>query len=368
MADFQPFDLGRVLGTAEQIKGMRRQSITDDLQQRYLGQQIKSGEQRMQKQEAQFSQEQQLNNTRLLNAAAAEVAANPAALQRWLPQLQEAGIGFDGDLTQMPPEQLQASAQQLFDSTSKALTAYSQSNTSAGLVQSTFQGGNGNAWVMTRDGRAVDTGVPMQRFAPQVREFGGGTAVFDPNVRGLTGQITTVDQEAQGRAAIAGAEAAAKTTATAEAEKAVTAPQRAEKARALIAGIDGTIAEIDNAIAGINWSTVGLIGAVARAVPGTPAYNLKQTILTIKANIGFDRLQQMRDSSPTGGALGQVAVQELDALQASIASLDQAQDGPQLQRNLQKVREHYENWKRAVMQSAVSDSRVQSLLDKYAPQ
>ena len=56
-----------------------------------------------------------------------------------------------------------------------------------------------------------------------------------------------------------------------------------------------------------------------------------------KANIGFDRLQRMRDESPTGGALGQVAVKELDALQASLGSLDTSQSSDQLLRNLERL-------------------------------
>lgn len=44
MAEFRTFDLGQVLQQGEAIKGMRRQGITDQLQQQYLGQNIKAGE------------------------------------------------------------------------------------------------------------------------------------------------------------------------------------------------------------------------------------------------------------------------------------------------------------------------------------
>lgn len=37
---FEPFDLGRVIQTAEAIKGMRRQSATDSLREQYMGEQI----------------------------------------------------------------------------------------------------------------------------------------------------------------------------------------------------------------------------------------------------------------------------------------------------------------------------------------
>ena len=40
------------------------------------------------------------------------------------------------------------------------------------------------------------------------------------------------------------------------------------------------------------------------------AQGLRANIETIKGIIGFERLQRMREESKTGGALGQVAVQD----------------------------------------------------------
>jgi hypothetical protein len=91
-------------------------------------------------------------------------------------------------------------------------------------------------------------------------------------------------------------------------------------------------------------ATTGILGKPTSFIPGTDAYNLNQRLLTIKANLGFDRLQQMRDASPTGGALGQVAVQELQALQATVGSLDIGQDDKELAKNLRKIEHHYSNW------------------------
>lgn len=76
-------------------------------------------------------------------------------------------------------------------------------------------------------------------------------------------------------------------------------------------------------------------------VGGTNAANLKQITNTIRGNIGFDRLQRMREESPTGGALGQVAVQELQALQATLGSLEQSQSREQFLRNLNRVEQIY---------------------------
>jgi len=93
----------------------------------------------------------------------------------------------------------------------------------------------------------------------------------------------------------------------------------------------------------VGLSTAGA-GSLMAKVPGSDARNLQAKLETIKANLGFDRLQQMRDMSPTGGALGQVAVQELIALQSTVASLDQAQSPAQLKAALDKIEMHYNNW------------------------
>ena len=75
-------------------------------------------------------------------------------------------------------------------------------------------------------------------------------------------------------------------------------------------------------------------GALINFLPESDAGALKGYLKTIKANIGFQALQEMRANSPTGGALGNVANQELEALQATIGSLDQSQDTDVLRKNL----------------------------------
>ena len=101
---------------------------------------------------------------------------------------------------------------------------------------------------------------------------------------------------------------------------------------------------------GVDIPASGLRRWVGSFVPGTDAFDLEKTVDTIKANLGFKELQAMREASPTGGALGQVAVEELRMLQATIASLDIGQGQEQLERNLAKIKTHFNNWKQAVQQ------------------
>ena len=119
-------------------------------------------------------------------------------------------------------------------------------------------------------------------------------------------------------------------------------------ASSAVAKADQMMQTVDQALRQTSFFTTGIVGAGTGLVPGTPAYDLRRTVDTIKANIGFDELQAMRQASPTGGALGQVAVQELNMLQSTLASMDPNQSEPQLRRNLEKVRKHYANWKAAV--------------------
>jgi hypothetical protein len=145
----------------------------------------------------------------------------------------------------------------------------------------------------------------------------------------------------------------------------------------------GKVDEATNLVKGESWASprTGLTGAVAGMVPGTDAYDLRRTAETIKANIGFQELQAMREASPTGGALGQVAVQELNMLQAVIANLDPNQSPPVLLQNLKQARKHMAAWRDAVSKNdnasvsrgatgsfdePVAAPNVDALVKKYA--
>lgn len=124
--------------------------------------------------------------------------------------------------------------------------------------------------------------------------------------------------------------------------------KRARQKQGAVQQADRIIAKVDQAVSKVGLNTAGMGGSMLSRVPGTEAKNLQTDLETIKANLGFAELQAMREASPTGGALGAIAVQELIALQSTVASLDQAQGPAQLKARLGEVRKHYENWKNAV--------------------
>ena len=106
--------------------------------------------------------------------------------------------------------------------------------------------------------------------------------------------------------------------------------------------IDALIPQLDEDLA--SWlpsNVAGFGGKILSNIAGSDAYDFNARIETIKANIGFDKLQAMRDASPTGGALGQVSEMELRQLNASMGNLENSQSPEQLRENLMAVRAQY---------------------------
>ena len=130
---------------------------------------------------------------------------------------------------------------------------------------------------------------------------------------------------------------------TAVASELSTSPQVSKKSKDAISQATVVMDYIDKADGQINGFTTGVVGVGSALIPGTPAYNLAKTIDTIRANVGFQALQAMRDASPTGGALGQVSEQENRLLQATLGSLDIGQGEEQLRANMAKVKQHFSN-------------------------
>jgi hypothetical protein len=95
----------------------------------------------------------------------------------------------------------------------------------------------------------------------------------------------------------------------------------------------------------VNTSMIPVTGfaSLASAVPGTPQHNIAKLVDGIKANVSFDRLQLMRENSPTGGALGQVSDFENRLLQSTLGSLEQSQGKEQFIYNLRRLNDIYQD-------------------------
>lgn len=97
--------------------------------------------------------------------------------------------------------------------------------------------------------------------------------------------------------------------------------------------IDRALRTID----GDGWLPVTGWGDNIKNIPGTNAKALDGFLTTVKANISFDKLQAMRESSPTGAALGTVSDSDMKLLSATMGSMDQSQDPKILKYNLARL-------------------------------
>lgn len=195
---------------------------------------------------------------------------------------------------------------------------------------------NGNPVLIQlgKDGRGVQTELPPGvTLSKEPIRLDAGThfVLLDPITRQPVGQVPKENyQEGFDRAAGAAAGKYAGET-----------PERKAKATSALQSLEtkqSTVASaIDKALDNANFWTTGIVGQLASAVPGSPAYDLARTLDTIKANIGFNELQTMRDNSPTGGALGAISERELAFLQSTITSIEQPQSEAQLRSNLEAL-------------------------------
>ena len=80
-------------------------------------------------------------------------------------------------------------------------------------------------------------------------------------------------------------------------------------------------------------------GSLLRNLPTSDAQRVAALLDTIRANVAFNALQEMRANSPTGGALGNVSNVELQLLHESLNPLNQAMTADSLRDSLGKIEE-----------------------------
>lgn len=114
---------------------------------------------------------------------------------------------------------------------------------------------------------------------------------------------------------------------------------------------DSVLSQVESALANAGFWETGLTGAVRGLIPGNDAYDLRATIDSLKANLSFDQIAEMRANSPTGGALGSVSDNELKLLGAAVANLDANQSQEQIRKSLKAIQTHYTRWRDAAQQA-----------------
>lgn len=172
----------------------------------------------------------------------------------------------------------------------------------------------------------MPAGVQLQRDPIKI-ETATGTVLIDPTTRQQMGFVPKNVAEGA-RQTVEGRETGERQMAMPKAEAALSSAD---------AKTDVVLNALGDARRMVGQWTTGIPGAVLQNVPGTAAKDLKERIKTVVANAGFEELQTMRANSPTGGALGQVAVQELEMLQKTVTSLEQAQSPEQVAKALDEM-------------------------------
>lgn len=127
----------------------------------------------------------------------------------------------------------------------------------------------------------------------------------------------------------------------AEAEKTrsgTVAAQQEQKESVVTKSIDRLIDMLDKK--GIfNLPEAGIVGsALGNLGINQEAVTFRNELMTVQSNVAFDRLQQMREASKTGGALGAVSERELDLLMAAYGNLQQSTDPKILRENLEDIK------------------------------
>jgi len=84
------------------------------------------------------------------------------------------------------------------------------------------------------------------------------------------------------------------------------------------------------------FTGAGFFGGLP-AVAGTPGADLEGQFKTIKSNLALQAIQELRNNSPTGGALGNSSDKDLDLLQNGVAALERAQSPGQIRTALDQI-------------------------------
>lgn len=188
------------------------------------------------------------------------------------------------------------------------------------------------------------SGDDQQRFlqmkrADRVVDIGGEIINVTPGLPGSAQPVVTKTLAPADQPENAASKAAAVDTAKMQVEKQTKFP----KAQAALVALEQqngvVIGAIDEALANVSPMSAGF-GSMISGVPTTSAKALQTSLETIRANVGFDKLQDMRNNSPTGGALGPVSDFENKLLASVVRSLDQGLEPDVLRKNLEFIKQN----------------------------
>lgn len=272
---FETFDLGRIIATAEGIKGMRRDAENDKLRQAYLGQQMSAVQQAqsLQKQEFDQATETREATRHYLAAQAVEQSADPIAAAKELAPEMIAAIEKQygqGSFDRLPPDVVKKMAGMAKQKSAAAAGINLQPNGSEpneirtlralqndpellALHKSLAASGASNAPANVQEWQYYSRLSPQQQkaylemkrsqqtFLPTIAEV---PTIVRPGVAGNpteTQPLTTLPDVANAKGRVAGAEAGARTASTAQAEAAANLQSNLDEVDKMEAGVKGLL-------------------------------------------------------------------------------------------------------------------------------
>jgi hypothetical protein len=146
----------------------------------------------------------------------------------------------------------------------------------------------------------------------------------------------------QARIPVEAAAAAAQVTAKGQAQRKLDAPLAREKLSGVTSGYDRMIDSVDQILNSPGLERAVGLGSYVPGIRGGSKTDAEALITTLKSQIGFNVLQNMRDMSKTGGALGQISDKEEELLQNNLAALSTAQSPAQFRDQLQRIKQFAE--------------------------
>lgn len=186
----------------------------------------------------------------------------------------------------------------------------------------------------------VAQGMPAEEAMSQAFGKGGQTFNIGSKAQVVGDQVLIEDPSSPagvrfvpipGGKAAAEAEAAEARTQTAE-------QQRQQKESVVSGSIDYLTKMLDNDRL-FDLPETGIVGNIlGRLNANQEAVDFRNELATVQANIAFDRLQQMREASKTGGALGAVSERELDLLMNAYGNINQSTSPDRLKSNLLTIK------------------------------
>jgi hypothetical protein len=127
----------------------------------------------------------------------------------------------------------------------------------------------------------------------------------------------------------------------------------------LISQTAGFISELDDLMDPTFFET-GLTGAVMSQIPGREAYNREKDLLSIRARLGLDTINEMKrlaaESGASGTGLGQISNIEFMSLQSAVDAIYIGMTGEAQNKALENIKKHLLNVQKLASGVAPADA------------